>query len=100
MTQPAPAPEPEPEEEVPLKLIAYVAPEMNAQVLAAMTSTQVVVPIRFVVQPDGKVSSAVVRGNAPRKVGQAAARAVQQWRFDKIPAVREVDVEIAFKAAE
>jgi TonB family protein len=90
----------EPEEEVPLRLIAYVAPEMNAQVLAAIASSQVVVPVRFVVEPDGKVSSALVRGNAPRRVGQAAVRAVQQWRFDKIPAVREVDVEIAFKAAE
>ncbi|MFN7692818.1 MAG: TonB family protein [Burkholderiales bacterium] len=100
VTQPVPEPEPEPEpEEVPLKLLAYVAPDMSAQVMAAMTSSQVIVPVRFVVQPDGKVSSAVVRGSAPRKVAQSAVRAVQQWRFDKIPAVREVDVEIAFKAA-
>mgnify|MGYP000414404716 CR=1 FL=1 len=37
-------------------------------------------------------------GSAPRRVAQAAVRAVQQWRFDRLPAERTVDVEINFKA--
>lgn len=98
--QAEPEPEPEPEE-VPLKLIAYVAPEMNAQILQAMNGPQVVVPVRFTVQPDGVVSAARHMSNsAPRRISMAAVRAVQQWRFDPIPAVREVDVEIAFKATD
>ncbi|WP_374660867.1 TonB family protein [Inhella sp.] len=95
----APAPVVEPEE-VPLRLIAYVPPDMNAQVLAAIPGNEIAVPVRFVVQPDGRVSSAQSRGVVPRRIAQAAMRAVQQWRFDPIPAVREVDVEIAFKAGE
>lgn len=99
-TQPVAEPAAEPEEEVALKLIAYVAPDMSAQVMAAMPSNQVVVPVRFTVQPDGRVSSAQAMSNAPRRIANSAVRAVQQWRFEPIPAVREVDVEIAFKAAE
>lgn len=95
----APAPVVEPEE-VPLRLIAYVAPEMTAQVLAAIPGNEIAVPVRFTVQPDGRVSAAQSRGVVPRRIAQAATKAVQQWRFDPIPAVREVDVEIAFKAGE
>jgi TonB family protein len=87
------------EEEVPLRLVDYVAPDMSAQVLAAMPSNEVTVPVRFTVQPDGRVSSAqAMGGGAPRRVAQAAVRAVQQWRFDPLPAERTVDVEINFKA--
>jgi TonB family protein len=87
------------EEEVPLRLVDYVAPDMSAQVLAAMPSNEVTVPVRFTVQPDGRVSSAqAMGGSAPRRVAQAAVRAVQQWRFDPLPAERTVDVEINFKA--
>lgn len=87
------------EEEVPLRLVDYVAPDMSAQVLAAMPSNEVTVPVRFTVQPDGRVSSAqAMGGSAPRRVAQAAVRAVQQWRFDRLPAERTVDVEINFKA--
>jgi TonB family protein len=85
------------EEEVPLRLVDYVAPDMTAQVLAAMPGNAVSVPVRFVVQPDGRVSSAQAMGSAPRRVAQAAVRAVQQWRFAPLPAERTVDVEIAFR---
>lgn len=95
--EPAPAVE---EEEVPLKLIAYVPPEMNAQVLNAMEGRQIAVPVRFVVQPDGRVSEARSTGSAPRRVANAAVRAVQQWRFDPLPAAREIDVELLFKPGE
>ncbi len=97
---PAPAPVEEEPDEVPLKLIAYVAPVMNSQVLSAIDGKTISVPVRFTVQPDGVVSEARSTGKAPRAVANAAVRAVQQWRFDPIPAVREVDVELAFKSEE
>lgn len=99
---PEPVPAPEPDDEVPLKLLAYTPPEMNAQVMDALGSRPVVVPVRFTVQPNGRVSEArsLATGGVPRRVAQAAVRAVQQWRFEPIPAVREVDVEIAFKASD
>lgn len=96
-TEPPPAPEPE---EVPLRLIQYTEPDMSPQVMAALNSAQMVVPVRFTVQPNGRVSAAQALGSAPRRVALAAVRAVQQWRFEPIPAVREVDVEIAFRAGE
>jgi TonB family protein len=85
-------------QEVPLKLTAYTAPELTPQVLAAMPGNEVVVPVRFTVQTDGRVSAAQALGSGPRRVQQAAVRAVQQWRFSPIPAVREVDVDIAFRS--
>jgi protein TonB len=100
-TQPEPALAPaEEEEEVPLKLIAYTPPDMSAQVMAAMDKPKVVIPVRFTVQADGRVSAAKAMGNAPRRIENSAVRAVMQWRFEPLPAVREVDVEIAFNAAE
>lgn len=97
----APATQPEPEaEEVPLKLIAYTAPEMTAQVVQAMPSNEVVVPVRFVVDADGKVISARATGNVPRRVAASAVKAVQQWRFEPLPAQREVDVDVSFKLAD
>lgn len=100
VTQPEAAAPVEEEEEVPLKLIAYTAPEMSAQVMAAMDRPKVVVPVRFTVQADGRVSAARATGNAPRRIELAAVRAVLQWRFEPLPALREVDVEIAFNATE
>lgn len=93
----ASAPKLEPEE-VPLQLVNYVPPDMTPQVLAAMPTSLVTIPVRFTVQTSGQVSAAAALGGGPRKVQQAAVRAVQQWRFAPIPAVREVDVEIAFRA--
>lgn len=96
-----PAPEPEPDEpdEVPLKLINYVPPEMNRHVLDAMGGRDHAVPVRFTVEPNGTVSQADPRPGAQRKLGQAAARAIQQWRFAPLPERRVVDVELMFRAA-
>lgn len=95
--QPEPEPEPEPEE-VPLKLEQYVAPEMTRQVLEAIGGRDHVVPIRFTVEPNGVVSKAEPREGANRRLGLAAARAVQQWRFGPLPERRVVDVELLFRA--
>ncbi|WP_198109720.1 TonB family protein [Inhella proteolytica] len=92
---PPPA-EPEPEEEVALQLLEYVEPELpRANNVNTVTGGKVTV--RFEVGTDGKVVSAVPREGAPRRLAQAAARAVQQWRFAPLNAAREAEVDIVFK---
>lgn len=91
-----PAAEPEPEEDAGLQLIQYVEPELpRANNVSTLTGGTVTV--RFEVGPDGKVVSAVPREGAPRRLAQAAARAVQQWRFAPLNAAREAEVDIVFK---
>ncbi len=95
VTPPPPA-EPEPEEEVALQLLEYVEPELpRANNVNTVTGGKVTV--RFEVGTDGKVVSAVPREGAPRRLAQAAARAVQQWRFAPLNAAREAEVDIVFK---
>ncbi|WP_374437284.1 TonB family protein [Inhella sp.] len=95
---PPPTPEPEPEEqEVELKLVDFVAPELTPQIQATLGASSPVVKLRFMVGTDGKVQSARAVEGVPRRLGQVAERAVLQWRFEPLPAAREVEVEIAFK---
>jgi TonB family protein len=90
-----PAAEPEPEEETGLQLIQYVEPELpRANNVTTLTGGKVTV--RFEVGTDGKVVSAVPRDGAPRRLAQAAARAVQQWRFAPLNSAREAEVDIVF----
>lgn len=94
---PAP-PEPEPEDqEVELKLVDFVAPELTPQIQATLGASSPVVKLRFMVGTDGKVQSARAVEGVSRRLGQVAERAVLQWRFEPLPAAREVEVEIAFK---
>ncbi len=92
----APTPQPAPEE-VRLKLVSYVAPAMSMQLMAAAALEPTVVPVRLTVEPNGTVSSARALGDSPRRFAVAAVKAVQQWRFESIPARREVDVDVPFK---
>jgi TonB family protein len=94
VTEPEPEPEPE---EVELKLVHYVAPEMNRQVIEAIGERSQVVPVRFVVDTTGRVIRAEPKAGVNRRLGQVAAKAVSQWRFEPLPAERTVDVELAFK---
>ncbi|MBB5203194.1 TonB family protein [Inhella inkyongensis] len=91
------APVVEEPDEVELKLVHYVAPDMNRQVIEAMADRPQVIPVRFVVGTDGKVIKAEPKAGANRRLGQAAARAISQWRFEPLPAERTVDVELSFK---
>lgn len=92
------APEAEPDEqEVELKLIDFVAPELTAQLQATLGASSPVVKVLFTVAADGKVETARAAAGVPRRLGQVAERAVLQWRFEPLPAAREVEVEIAFR---
>jgi len=97
--QPAPSitpePEPEPEDEVGLQLLQYVEPELPRS-NSVNTLKGGTVTVRFEVGTDGKVVSAVPREGASRRLAQAAARAVQQWRFAPLSSAREAEVDIVF----
>ncbi|MFO1251585.1 MAG: TonB family protein [Inhella sp.] len=80
-----------------LKLVDFVAPELTPQIQATLGASNPVVKLRFMVGIDGKVQSARAVEGVPRRLGQVAERAVLQWRFEPLPAAREVEVEIAFK---
>lgn len=85
------------EPEVELKLVDFVAPELSPQVQATLGASNPVVKLRFTVGADGKVEAARAVDGVPRRLGQVAERAVLQWRFEPLPAAREVEVEIAFR---
>jgi TonB family protein len=99
-----PAAEPEPAEEVDLKMVKYVAPELDARAIAAATSATATVRVRFVVMPDGsvgKVSTVPAGGRssgaANRALAAVATRAVSQWRFEPVKEAREVEVDVDFR---
>ncbi len=91
-------PEPEtaePSEPVPLKLVRRVDPEYPRGLLSQQRQGSVTV--QFTVRPDGTVDAAQAVRSPDRKLSAAALNAVKQWRFDPIPAPRQVSVEIGFQ---
>ncbi len=102
-SEPAPAAEPEPEE-VDLKLVKYVAPELDARAMAAVTTPTATVRVRFTVMPNGTVGSVTalpstnrISAAANRALGAVATRAVAQWRFEPVKEAREVEVNVDFR---
>jgi len=99
-----PATEPEPAEEVDLKMVKYVAPELDARAIATATTATATVRVRFMVMPDGSVgkvtavpSSGRTSAAANRALGAVATRAVSQWRFEPVKEAREVEVDVDFR---
>jgi protein TonB len=91
-------PEPEtaePDEPVPLKLVRRVDPEYPRGLLSMQRQGSVMV--QFIVRPDGTVDAAQAVRSPDRKLSAAALNAVKQWRFEPIPAPRQVSVEIGFQ---
>jgi protein TonB len=99
-TVPAPAPAVEEEDDPGIKLVKYVAPELNARAMAAMPSNKAKVRVRFTVMPDGSAAKVQSVSNAPRPLAQVAVRAVEQWRFEGVKEPQEVEVEVEFKLDE
>ncbi len=97
---PAPAAAVEEEEDPGIKLVKYVAPELNQRAMAAMTGNTAKVRVRFTVMPDGSAAKVQAVSNAPRPVAQVAVRAVEQWRFEGVKEPQEVEVEVDFKLDE
>ncbi|MDT9000769.1 TonB family protein [Paucibacter sp. APW11] len=93
-TPQAPRVDPVPEAEVPLRLISRVEPEIPRQLINSLRTGRVLV--RFVVQPDGRVTKAEPVETSNKKLSQSAVAAVQQWRFAAIPKAREATVEVGF----
>lgn len=91
--QPAPAvPEAEPEL-VALKLLHHVQPELPR----GGNLRDGTVRVRFTVEADGRVGKAAALEGGPRRLGQAAVRAVEQWRFAQLSQAQEVEVDFEFR---
>ncbi len=90
-----PEPAPLEPEDVPLKLVRKVDPEYPRSLLAQQRQGSVLV--QFTVRPDGSVDAAQATRSPDRKLSTAAVNAVRQWRFEPIPAPRQVSVEIGFQ---
>ncbi|MDH0864977.1 energy transducer TonB [Mitsuaria sp. GD03876] len=91
-------PEPEPaeaDEPAPLKLLRKVDPEYPRALLSMQRQGSVLV--QFTVRPDGSVDAPQALKSPDRKLSAAAINAVKQWRFEPIPAPRQVSVEIGFQ---
>lgn len=89
-------PEPEPEVEVDLKLIEHVQPELPR----GNNLRNGVVRVRFTVASDGSVQKVTANEGAQRRLATSAIRAVQQWRFEPIPAAKDVEVDLDFRFEE
>ena len=108
-TEPTPAAQPpaaelEPAEEVDLKMVKYVAPQLDSRAMAAVTSSTATVRVRFTVMPDGAVGavtalpgSSRTSAASNRALGVVATRAVSQWRFEPVTEPREVEVDVDFR---
>jgi TonB family protein len=97
---PAPESPPASEEEDDdpgIKLVKYVAPELNARAMAAMPGNSAKVRVRFTVMPDGSSAKVTAVSNAPRALAQVATRAVEQWRFEGVKEPQVVEVEVDFR---
>lgn len=94
---PTPPVEDDEGDEADLKLIEFVAPELPPAVQATLGTSNPRVKLRFQVGANGRVLSVRAAEGVARRVAQVAERAVAQWRFEPIPAAREVEVEIAFR---
>lgn len=100
--EPSPAPAPatpavEEEDDAGIKLVKYVAPELNQRAMQAMTGNTAKVRVRFTVMPDGSAAKVMAVSNAPRALALVATRAVEQWRFEGVKEPQEVEVEVDFK---
>jgi hypothetical protein len=74
----APPPQPTPQ------LVSMVEPAFTWEVRDRLRG-EVTVMLDLVIQPDGSVASAAVRGTVDRRVASAVLTAVRQWRYDALP---------------
>lgn len=90
-----PPPPPAEETEVALKLLTRVNPSIPRQLQQQSFRTGFA-RVKFTVAPNGAVSKAETLAASHNRLGLAAVDAVKQWRFEPIPASREVAIEFGF----
>lgn len=98
--QDAPAPAPAAMEmsaaepsEPPLNLIKRVDPELPQDI---RLNERGYAQIKFTVEPDGRVTNVGVLKTSMRRLGQVAAEAVRQWRFEPVKTVQQVAIQFEF----
>ena len=77
------------------KLITMVEPVLPARALVEAGSVREL-PVDLVIRPDGTVASATVAAAAPRQLVRAVVQALEQWRFEPLPAERVHRVQLVF----
>lgn len=77
------------------KLITMVEPVLPTRALVEAGSIREL-PVDLVIRPDGSVASATVAATAPRQLVRAVVQALEQWRFEPLPAERVHRVQLVF----
>jgi len=80
------------------KLITMVEPVLQARALVEAGSIREL-PVDLLIRPDGTVASATVAAAAPRQLVRAVVLALEQWRFEPLPAERVHRVQLVFGEA-
>jgi TonB family protein len=82
-------------EEEPLKPVQQVQPELTRQI-AQVDIKQGSVKVKFMVNPDGSVSSPEIVSTTNRVLNSSVLAALRQWRYEPRKEARETQVEFAF----
>ncbi len=77
------------------KLLSRVDPEVTQRMLDDLPSTLVVL-VELSLLPNGSVSNVKLLGSVPRTLQRALVAALEQWRFEPLPAARVHRVEVVF----
>lgn len=79
------------------KLVLRVDPDVPQRLLDEL-GRGAVVPVDLTIRADGTVAAVSVQGVMPRGMQRSLAVALEQWRFDPLPAQRVHRVELVFNA--
>lgn len=77
------------------KLISMVEPALAARTLEEAGRLNEL-PVELTIRPDGTVAQVAVLANAPRQLVRAVVLALEQWRFEPLPAERVHRVQLVF----
>lgn len=77
------------------KLISMVEPALAARTLEE-AGRLYELPVELTIRPDGTVAQVAVLANAPRQLVRAVMLALEQWRFEPLPAERVHRVQLVF----
>ena len=94
--EPAPTPAAEP---APLSLARMIEP-VTPRPLIGKLRGDVEVVVAFTVNTDGSISGATVKSSSYRQMDASVLDAVQQWRYEPIPAPRAHMVQLVLRHGE
>ncbi len=79
------------------KLVSMVEPAVPPRVLDEIGGvTEVIVDLT--IRPDGSIASVVLAPSAPRQLHRFVIAALEQWRYEPLPAQRVYRIQLVFNA--